>query len=61
VGADVRNGRIVDEKGWTIEDFGLIENLMIAVSCTSIHRSEDEAISACAAALTKRGAVSRTL
>jgi nucleoside 2-deoxyribosyltransferase len=55
VGAYVQNGRTVDEKGWTIEDFGLIENLMIAVSCTSIHRSADEAISACAVALTKRG------
>jgi nucleoside 2-deoxyribosyltransferase len=60
-GTHVQNGRAVDEKGWTIEDFGLIENLMIAVSCTSIHRSEDEAISACAAALTKRGAVGLAL
>src|SRR6476646_1934780 len=48
VGAHVRNGRTVDDKGWTIEDFGLIDNLMIVVSCTSIHRSDDEAISACA-------------
>ena len=54
VGAHVRNGRTVDDKGWTIEDFGLIDNLMIVVSCTSIHRSDDEAISACADALTKR-------
>ena len=45
-----RQGRVgaggtVDENGWTIENFGLIENLMIAVSCVSIHRSEDDAIS----------------
>jgi nucleoside 2-deoxyribosyltransferase len=53
-GSHVQNGRAVDEKGWAIEDFGLIENLMIAVSCTSIHRNADEAISACAAALTTR-------
>ena len=39
----------VDREGWQIEDFGLIENLMIAVSCASIHPSADEAISACAA------------
>jgi hypothetical protein len=32
----------------------LIDNLMIVVSCTSIHRSDDEAISDCADALTKR-------
>lgn len=54
-----RQGRVgaggtVDENGWTIENFGLIENLMIAVSCVSIHRSEDDAISACAEALNKK-------
>lgn len=54
-----REGRVgaggtVDENGWTIENFGLIENLMIAVSCVSIHRSEDDAISACAEALNKK-------
>lgn len=38
----------VDQNGWQIEDFGLIENLMIACSCVSIHPSADEAIRACA-------------
>jgi hypothetical protein len=32
----------------------LIENLMIAVSCVSIHRSDDDAISSCAQALNKK-------
>lgn len=54
-----RQGRVgaggtVDENGWTIENFGLIENLMIAVSCVSIHRSDDDAISSCAQALNKK-------
>lgn len=38
----------VDRNGWTIENFGLAENLMIAVSSISVHFSEDDAIAACA-------------
>jgi nucleoside 2-deoxyribosyltransferase len=41
----------VDPQGFAIEDFGLVENLMVAVSCASIHRNPDAAIAACAAAL----------
>lgn len=41
----------VDGDGWTIENFNLIENLMIAVSSVSVHRTDDEAIAACAARL----------
>ncbi|MDR3469387.1 MAG: nucleoside 2-deoxyribosyltransferase [Xanthobacteraceae bacterium] len=40
-----------DHNGWEIENFALVENLMIAISVTSIHRSDDEAIEACAAGL----------
>lgn len=40
-----------DGNGWLIEDFLLVENLMIARSVTSLHRCDDEAIEACAAAL----------
>lgn len=40
-----------DANGWEIENFELVENLMIAISVTSIHRSDDEAIAACAAGL----------
>jgi len=40
-----------DHNGWLIEDFQLVENLMIARSVTSIHGTDDEAIAACAAAL----------
>jgi nucleoside 2-deoxyribosyltransferase len=40
-----------DADGWHIENFGLSENLMIAMSSTSLHRTADEAIAACAAAL----------
>jgi len=40
-----------DHNGWLIEDFRLVENLMIALSVTAICRSDDEAIEACAAAL----------
>ncbi|MGP8119823.1 MAG: nucleoside 2-deoxyribosyltransferase [Xanthobacteraceae bacterium] len=46
-----RRGR--DADGWSIEDFGLIENLMIALSVTSLHGSEDEAIRACADAIAR--------
>jgi nucleoside 2-deoxyribosyltransferase len=42
-----------DEKGWSIENFGLIENLMIAHACVSVFGDEDEAIAACAAILLK--------
>jgi nucleoside 2-deoxyribosyltransferase len=43
----------VDANGWTIEDFGHAENLMIAVSATAVLQSADAAIAACAAALRK--------
>ncbi len=45
-----RNG-MHDHQGWQVEDFELVENLMIAISSTSLHRSADEAIAACAQAL----------
>jgi nucleoside 2-deoxyribosyltransferase len=41
----------VDKSGCTIKDFGLIENLMIANSCISLHDTEDAAIAACASHL----------
>ncbi len=43
----------LDTAGWTIENFDLVENLMIAISAASIHDSDDDAIAACAAALRK--------
>jgi nucleoside 2-deoxyribosyltransferase len=43
--------RELDPQGWQIEDFGLVENLMIAISSTSLHRTADEAIAACAKSL----------
>lgn len=55
VGSYSRGDAPVDDKGWTIENFGLAENLMIAVSCAFIHQSADEAIAACATALSKTG------
>jgi nucleoside 2-deoxyribosyltransferase len=53
LGVDSGSNISVDQNGWIIEDFGLTENLMIAISCASIHSNADEAISACAAALGK--------
>jgi nucleoside 2-deoxyribosyltransferase len=53
VGAHQPNKRGRDLNGWSIEDFGLPENLMIALSATSIHRTVDEAIEACAAVLAR--------
>jgi nucleoside 2-deoxyribosyltransferase len=50
-GAVAKGEGFVDGDGWTIENFGLIDNLMIAVSSVSIYRSDDEAIAACAARL----------
>ena len=44
----------IDQYGWSIESFEHIENMMIAISATSIYKDDDAAISACAAAL-KRG------
>jgi nucleoside 2-deoxyribosyltransferase len=41
----------VDANGWSIEGFGLTENLMITVSAASVHDSVDAAIAACVAAL----------
>jgi nucleoside 2-deoxyribosyltransferase len=54
VGFQMRDQYPVDRDGWLIEDFGLAENLMIAVSCASIHPGADEAIAACAAYLGKK-------
>jgi nucleoside 2-deoxyribosyltransferase len=48
-GVHLRDNNPVDQNGWLIEDFGLVENLMIGISCASIHRSADEAVAACAA------------
>jgi nucleoside 2-deoxyribosyltransferase len=42
---------MIDANGWRIENFELVENLMIAVPSASISGSLDEAIAACAAAL----------
>jgi nucleoside 2-deoxyribosyltransferase len=42
-----------DQNGWLIENFELIENLMIAISAVSIHDTEDAAIAACVVAITK--------
>jgi nucleoside 2-deoxyribosyltransferase len=42
---------VFDERGMTIEDFGLTENLMIANSCVAILANDDATISACAAHL----------
>jgi nucleoside 2-deoxyribosyltransferase len=50
-GLGAGSDRAVDQDGLNIENFGLIENLMIAVSCASIHDNEDAAIWACARAL----------
>jgi nucleoside 2-deoxyribosyltransferase len=49
-----RSAGALDDSGWNIEDFGLVENLMIAVSSVSVNRTEDEAIAACAAGLSPR-------
>jgi nucleoside 2-deoxyribosyltransferase len=49
----------VDKNGCTIENFGLVENLMIANSCVSLHDTEDAAIAACAAHLLVRDEQSR--
>jgi len=46
-----RHRNSVDGNGSTIENFGLVENLMIANSCLSLHATEDAAIAACAAHL----------
>ena len=53
VGTRTIEGRVVDDKGWAIEDFDLVDNLMIAVPCDVIHKNADEAIAACANALKK--------
>jgi nucleoside 2-deoxyribosyltransferase len=45
---------VIDTNGWAIENFGLVENLMIAMSSVSISVSADDAILACAAALTRQ-------
>ena len=45
----------VDADGWTIEDFGLQENLMISASVESIHNNVEDAIRACARNLLSRG------
>lgn len=52
IGNDPSDRHALDSQGWAIEDFGLIENLMIALSA-SIYRTADEAIAACAADLRK--------
>jgi nucleoside 2-deoxyribosyltransferase len=46
-------GDLRDVNGWIIENFDLIENLMIAVSAASIHDSADASIAACAAEVRK--------
>jgi nucleoside 2-deoxyribosyltransferase len=51
LGAHPHAGTGHDQNGWIIENFGLIENLMIAVSAASLHATDDEAIAACAAGL----------
>lgn len=45
----IEKGR--DQNGWIIENFGLMENLMIMSSAISVHPSADDAILACAASL----------
>jgi nucleoside 2-deoxyribosyltransferase len=40
-----------DVNGWHIENFGLPENLMIAISSERVHSSADGAIAACAEGL----------
>ena len=50
-GAVAKDDGFVDRDGWTIENFGLIENLMIAVPSVSVHRTDDDAIAACAVRL----------
>lgn len=40
-----------DSAGWQVENFGLIENLMISMSSVSVHRTSQDAIAACARAL----------
>jgi len=52
IGNEPSDRHALDSQGWAIEDFGLIENLMIALSA-SIYRTADEAIAACAADLRK--------
>lgn len=44
---------ICDRDGWVIEDFGLTENLMIAIAAESIHANEHDAIAACAASFAR--------
>jgi nucleoside 2-deoxyribosyltransferase len=44
----------IDEQGWTIENFGLCENLMIALSA-SVYPSADDAVAACAVMLQTGG------
>lgn len=44
-----RDGGYADASGMSVEDFGLIENLMIAASAEQIFASAEDAIAACAA------------
>lgn len=44
----------VDSNGWTIENFGHVENLMIACSAITITKDAEAAIKACASYFTGR-------
>ena len=48
------DGVAYDETGSAIEDFGLVENLMIATAVQGIHTTAEDAIAACAAHLRGR-------
>lgn len=46
-----RRSRIVDANGWTIENFGLAENLMVGTAASRVFPSIGEALEACREAI----------